>query len=597
MPYLWLQNKKRILAPIGYLLLQAALLVGFALACSSIVSSEDIIFVIFFWLSTLMTILLYFATHLKNPGFISQNNNSFREQNSIHVHIPVKNENQKAVDLKNQSSAQESLIHEPFDKFQNKSQANTKKLKFPDNMTNSFTNFPTNMKLSTREKTIPITGTLQTQEIGEKDEKDNDLNKIETINLPKEYKKGSLNVICEPSIIEKEESEESSSGDYEGRIDFNQKSQEILEVSDEDLIIHETEKQTGKNQSNSFSCKKPTKEDRIVYIYKTVQTEIDDDFEIKNRKRNTLRSHLGRSLDRKTSSNQDPTADASCNVPLQTGDDDQSKEDKIKELNSRSDIPLKNVTQNFAIRNNQLMFGSYLKVPMAFEDPAIYRKEVDNSNIKIPSEPSDEIRPATPKPQETRNIQNIHIQIDDQERNHSDAFFVEKRYCTVCNLEQPFRAKHCKHCDRCIARYDHHCPWLGNCIGERNHFWFYWYLVFQVAEIVLGQIKLYLCIFKENHNEDGPLYAKIILLAVATFFFAMTASLLVFHTYLAFVNLSTWERLSWGKITYLTDWSKAWGSPFSKGVVGNLLYFCCERHKGLVDWQIPKHKLPEKPHP
>lgn len=74
--------------------------------------------------------------------------------------------------------------------------------------------------------------------------------------------------------------------------------------------------------------------------------------------------------------------------------------------------------------------------------------------------------------QETREVQNIHIQIDngpiqreeslDHERKHSEMFFVEKRYCTVCNVEQPFRAKHCRDCDRCIARYDHHCPWLGN---------------------------------------------------------------------------------------------------------------------------------------
>ena len=48
------------------------------------------------------------------------------------------------------------------------------------------------------------------------------------------------------------------------------------------------------------------------------------------------------------------------------------------------------------------------------------------------------------------------------DKESPEAFYVEKRYCTVCNLEQPFRAKHCKHCDRCIARYDHHCPWIGN---------------------------------------------------------------------------------------------------------------------------------------
>jgi len=136
-------------------------------------------------------------------------------------------------------------------------------------------------------------------------------------NLPKETKKGSLNVVCEPSIVEKDESEESSDGDYEGKIDFNQKSQEVLEVSDEDLIVRETEKQTRKNKSNSFSCKKPLKENKIVYVYKTVQTEIEDDFMIRSRKRRG--NQLRKSLERKSSGNQDPTADASCNVPLQTG--------------------------------------------------------------------------------------------------------------------------------------------------------------------------------------------------------------------------------------------------------------------------------------
>ena len=42
-----------------------------------------------------------------------------------------------------------------------------------------------------------------------------------------------------------------------------------------------------------------------------------------------------------------------------------------------------------------------------------------------------------------------------------ELLFVERRYCTACNLEQPFRAKHCKDCNKCVAQYDHHCPWLG----------------------------------------------------------------------------------------------------------------------------------------
>ena len=38
---------------------------------------------------------------------------------------------------------------------------------------------------------------------------------------------------------------------------------------------------------------------------------------------------------------------------------------------------------------------------------------------------------------------------------------------------QPPRAKHCHDCDKCVLQFDHHCVWLGTCIGQGNHckFW------------------------------------------------------------------------------------------------------------------------------
>lgn len=62
------------------------------------------------------------------------------------------------------------------------------------------------------------------------------------------------------------------------------------------------------------------------------------------------------------------------------------------------------------------------------------------------------------------------------QEEEEDILFVENLFCTVCNLEQTLRSKHCRDCKRCIATYDHHCPWMGTCIGEKNRKDFFIYI-------------------------------------------------------------------------------------------------------------------------
>lgn len=41
-------------------------------------------------------------------------------------------------------------------------------------------------------------------------------------------------------------------------------------------------------------------------------------------------------------------------------------------------------------------------------------------------------------------------------------------WCDFCNNYQPPGGAHCSQCNVCIAGYDHHCVWMGLCIGRNN---------------------------------------------------------------------------------------------------------------------------------
>lgn len=51
--------------------------------------------------------------------------------------------------------------------------------------------------------------------------------------------------------------------------------------------------------------------------------------------------------------------------------------------------------------------------------------------------------------------------------------------CPECDIIRTPRSRHCNLCDRCVDRFDHHCPWINNCVGKGNYKYFYVFVIFE----------------------------------------------------------------------------------------------------------------------
>ncbi|EPQ11849.1 Putative palmitoyltransferase ZDHHC14, partial [Myotis brandtii] len=155
---------------------------------------------------------------------------------------------------------------------------------------------------------------------------------------------------------------------------------------------------------------------------------------------------------------------------------------------------------------------------------------------------------------------------------------VKLKYCFTCKIFRPPRASHCSLCDNCVERFDHHCPWVGNCVGKRNYRFFYMFILslsfltvfifaFVITHVILRSQQTGFL----NAIKDIPVLDSVTVLEAVVCFFSVWSivGLLGFHTYLISSNQTTNEDIkgSWsnkrGKENY---------NPYS---YGNIFTNCC----------------------
>lgn len=149
---------------------------------------------------------------------------------------------------------------------------------------------------------------------------------------------------------------------------------------------------------------------------------------------------------------------------------------------------------------------------------------------------------------------------------------VYQRWCGTCKIYRPPRSKHCVFCNNCIQRFDHHCPWVSNCIGIRNYRYFLAFLFscFALASYVLGVMLLMLIsaagdsqeFFLEDFVVNFGL--DLVLILYTACMLIPLASLVGYHMWLVTSNVTTNEHMT---RAYEMQ------NPFDLGVKSNLKQF------------------------
>eukprot|EP01104_Vermistella_antarctica_P017148 TRINITY_DN6035_c0_g1_i2.p1 TRINITY_DN6035_c0_g1~~TRINITY_DN6035_c0_g1_i2.p1 ORF type:complete len:313 (-),score=65.14 TRINITY_DN6035_c0_g1_i2:134-1072(-) len=154
----------------------------------------------------------------------------------------------------------------------------------------------------------------------------------------------------------------------------------------------------------------------------------------------------------------------------------------------------------------------------------------------------------------------------------------DSRICRTCNIVRPLRSKHCRYCDRCVTRFDHHCPWVNNCVGGRNYPYFFGFTLWQAIELGFGFYVIYQDLVTIPYRGANielfgiPRWNVVmVFIFIVGFWWLVTVVFTVSTAWRIYYNVLTNELVNHAKYEYISF--NPYAHRYDKGPFRNFLVF------------------------